>query len=592
MSAEDGLSMEVKSILILWLIFISFFISASGLQTAEYNLAVKYSSFDKESITVPADSMVTINFDNQDSHISHNFAVYSDSAGNDAIFKGDIITGPAMKTYIFKAPHEPGTYFFMCDIHPDDETGKLIVIKSAGESPKNESHKNGISENVISKNETSGNQTSQNERLEDNSVKNESSKDVPAKQTAAIPPDESNQGLQDRYLEVLKSKDYEYMRESIKSLQETDGPQSVDNLILALQYNDSTVRDNAAEALLIINDTRAVDPLIDTLNDEDSNVRAAAAHALGNIKDVRAVEPLIQAFKDKHNIGRMAALNALDQIGDPKAVDPMIQAVDDSKEDPDIQVMAAQTLGRMKDIRALDVLLKALEYEDYGVRAMAAQSLGNLGDTKAVEPLILALKDKDSEVRDRAAYALGKIGDTRAVDPLIQALEDKDGDVRMSAAFALGEIGDARAVDPLTQTLKDRDSLVRQNAAWSLEKLGSTAAAMETGQEAESIGVNHPPTISKLYPVSDNVRSNIGESFTFRIEAEDEDANLKELRWISKGPPGVYGGGHNWMHGPSCERSFKVTYTIPGNYSLIAQAADELDEESQVSWNVTVADQT
>jgi len=418
----------------------------------------------------------------------------------------------------------------------------------------------------------------------------ESSKDFGNKRLAvqAPEPEETEPGRLDRYIEVLESDDNAFGQEAVKSLQETDGPQSVDYLVQALRYNNSTVRANAAIALGEVNDTVAVDPLIEALKDEDLYVRTEAAKALGIMRDKRAAAPLIQAFEDKHSGARWDALDALGWIGDPSAVDPLVQALQDDEEDSDIRVHAAQALGDINDTRAVDPLLRALEYEDFQIRAAAAGSLGDLGDLKAVEPLIQALEDRDSEARARAAYALGRIGDTRAVDPLIQALKDKDGDVRWIAAGALGEIGDARAVDPLRLALKDRDSLVKRHAAWALEDLGSPAGTMKAGQEAETIEENHSPTISKLYPAVDNVRLNIDEPITFRIEAEDSDANLKEVRWTFEKSWGS-GSGVYAVHGPSCEKSYRLAYDIPGNYSFVAQAIDEQGERAQVSWNVTVS---
>ena len=418
----------------------------------------------------------------------------------------------------------------------------------------------------------------------------ESSKDFGNKRLAvqAPEPEETEPGRLDRYIEVLESDDNAFGQEAVKSLQETDGPQSVDYLVQALRYNNSTVRANAAIALGEVNDTVAVDPLIEALKDEDLYVRTEAAKALGIMRDKRAAAPLIQAFEDKHSGARWDALDALGWIGDPSAVDPLVQALQDDEEDSDIRVHAAQALGDINDTRAVDPLLRALEYEDFQIRAAAAGSLGDLGDLKAVEPLIQALEDRDSEARARAAYALGRIGDTRAVDPLIQALKDKDGDVRWIAAGALGEIGDARAVDPLRLALKDRDSLVKRHAAWALEDLGSPAGTMKAGQEAETIEENHSPTISKLYPAVDNVMLNIDEPITFRIEAEDSDANLKEVRWTFEKSWGS-GSGVYAVHGPSCEKSYRLAYDIPGNYSFVAQAIDEQGERAQVSWNVTVS---
>jgi plastocyanin len=91
------------------------------------NLTAKNIAFNTSTITVPASANVTVNFDNQDSGIPHNFAVYETSAAQSVIFKGEIITGPAKTTYTFTAPDAPGTYFFRCDVHPTQMTGQFVV---------------------------------------------------------------------------------------------------------------------------------------------------------------------------------------------------------------------------------------------------------------------------------------------------------------------------------------------------------------------------------------------------------------------------------------------------------------------------------
>ncbi len=91
------------------------------------DLTAQNLSFDKNSITVPAGAQITINFNNKDNGVSHNFAVYNDQSASQKIFVGDVVTGPGTKTYTFTAPATPGTYFFRCDIHPTQMTGKFIV---------------------------------------------------------------------------------------------------------------------------------------------------------------------------------------------------------------------------------------------------------------------------------------------------------------------------------------------------------------------------------------------------------------------------------------------------------------------------------
>ena len=74
-------------------------------------------------------------------------------------------------------------------------------------------------------------------------------------------------------------------------------------------------------------------------------------------------------------------------------------------------------------------------------QVLAAECLVKINDVRAVEPLILALKDKDNRVRSTVAGALGYIKDTRAIEPLIQILGDSDKDVRSTAKEALIKLG-------------------------------------------------------------------------------------------------------------------------------------------------------
>ena len=60
-------------------------------------------------------------------------------------------------------------------------------------------------------------------------------------------------------------------------------------------------------------------------------------------------------------------------------------------------------------------LIQQLEDENPHTRMQAADALGQIKDVRAIEPLIAALKDKDSLVRERAADALGQIKGARAV---------------------------------------------------------------------------------------------------------------------------------------------------------------------------------
>jgi plastocyanin len=91
------------------------------------NLTAQNIAFSLSSISVPAGAQVTVNFNNMDSGIPHNFSVYTNSSASTSIFVGTMITGPGTTTYTFTAPPTPGSYFFRCDVHPTVMTGTFTV---------------------------------------------------------------------------------------------------------------------------------------------------------------------------------------------------------------------------------------------------------------------------------------------------------------------------------------------------------------------------------------------------------------------------------------------------------------------------------
>jgi plastocyanin len=94
------------------------------------NLVAQNLAFNLKTISVPAGSQVTVNLNNMDSGIQHNFSVYQQVSGGQAkaVFVGDPVQGPGTKTYQFIAPKDStATYYFYCDFHPQSMTGTFVV---------------------------------------------------------------------------------------------------------------------------------------------------------------------------------------------------------------------------------------------------------------------------------------------------------------------------------------------------------------------------------------------------------------------------------------------------------------------------------
>ena len=86
--------------------------------------------FDAKCLAAPANQAFSIAFNNQDAGTPHNVAIFSaDPATHpdaQVLFRGDLVTGVAAKTYQV-TPLPGGTYFFHCDVHPTVMFGTFVV---------------------------------------------------------------------------------------------------------------------------------------------------------------------------------------------------------------------------------------------------------------------------------------------------------------------------------------------------------------------------------------------------------------------------------------------------------------------------------
>ncbi|MDD4161245.1 MAG: HEAT repeat domain-containing protein [Methanothrix sp.] len=258
----------------------------------------------------------------------------------------------------------------------------------------------------------------------------------------------------DSLIQALGDQDYGVRYAAAKALGEI-GETSVEPLAKAVKYNNVIVRQWAALSLGGINDSRVAEILIQTLEDDNVSVRRAALTALGDNKNPMAMYPLIQALKDDDPGIRADAASALNSYNDPDVTDALIQALKDK--DGLVRKSAASSLDSDKDDRAMDHLIEVLNDRDEDVRESAVLSLMYTKNEKAVEPLIRSLNDTDYVVRKYAAEGLGYARDARATESLIKALNDSRTEVQWEASLALGKIGDVRAVGPLIQFLDSKN---------------------------------------------------------------------------------------------------------------------------------------
>jgi len=158
------------------------------------------------------------------------------------------------------------------------------------------------------------------------------------------------------------------------------------------------------------------DTLISDLQSGNKAVRSRAIEELGKIKDRRSVEALIGVV---NTIGedwkiQIKALDALAASGAPMVTDTLMDALVNAC--PAIKWHAAVGLGGYDDdARVVDALIAALDDSTMFVREAAIESLGKIRALKAVPYLGKALHDSHVAVRLKAAKALESIGDKQSL---------------------------------------------------------------------------------------------------------------------------------------------------------------------------------
>lgn len=231
------------------------------------------------------------------------------------------------------------------------------------------------------------------------------------------------------------------------------------------------VRGDARETVTrVLNDAGLADEYLRRLNRRSTRERALAAEALGEMRVVSAMDALVLRLHDRSPVVRVVAARALGKLGQPEVVAPLLAGFADGRLPSGIVASSLLHLGP----QAGPALATRLCDERASIRALAAKLIGLLDWTPAADDMLALLEDVDRAVRVEAAVSLGRMGTDSATAPLLARLLDPDTEARMASAEALGRLGDPAATRGLVMALGDHEHEVRMAAATALAALGTS----------------------------------------------------------------------------------------------------------------------
>jgi HEAT repeats len=133
-----------------------------------------------------------------------------------------------------------------------------------------------------------------------------------------------------------------------------------------------------------------------------------------------------------------------------------------------------------------DAMLLDLKDTHWLNRKYAAETLGELKDVRAVAPLVEALVDEVGDVRQRAYDSLIKIGGA-SVQTLIPLLLSEEDDVRQSATEIIRKIGKP-AVEPLATALAEADDRLKTKILKVLDRMGYKPKVKDSKGDVKQLG--------------------------------------------------------------------------------------------------------
>ncbi len=169
------------------------------------------------------------------------------------------------------------------------------------------------------------------------------------------------------------------------------------------------------------------------LHHQDLDIRRLSVEVLGSFCDQYSLQGIKTVVHDPHWSVRITVLKALVKIAGPNETQIILDALND--DDYLVRKQAIITLGNLRDVKTISEILKQLG--DKEMNEFACEAILNFGRSALPHLHRFMKKDGSIEIREKVIDLVGKIGESSSVIPLMELLEDPNPNIRLAAIDSL-----------------------------------------------------------------------------------------------------------------------------------------------------------
>jgi len=207
-----------------------------------------------------------------------------------------------------------------------------------------------------------------------------------------------------------------------------------------LAHPDPTVRENALEACLSLDDEQTVLSIVSLMNSDDAEMRRIAAYAMGRINAEYFLEELTKAMDDTYEHVRKTALQAIGYGLPPCEAKNNILMLAIFDEMREIRLSAVEILGENISPETIPTLLTALADTDDWVKIRALEALGKHEITSAIPTIVDMMENNTTLVQLKILETLALIGGDLAFQALLSFMAYDNAEIQQAAQEAMENI--------------------------------------------------------------------------------------------------------------------------------------------------------